>query len=62
MKTIAWIFVIWIAISLIYGTVKEGSSWLDPFKAEYKYQLRERPLITIIVTILVCVVLWLILF
>lgn len=62
MKTIAWILVIWIVGSLIYGTVNEGTSWLDPLKVEYKYQLKERPLITISVTILVCAILWLILF
>lgn len=62
MKIVAWILVIWIVVSLVYGTAKDGAGWLEPFKEEYKYQLRERPLITIIVTILIGLILWLILF
>ena len=38
MKIFLWILVIWVIISLIQGTIKEGSGWLAPFVAEYKYQ------------------------
>ena len=43
MKIFLWILVIWVIISLIQGTIKEGSGWLAPFVAEYKYQFKERP-------------------
>lgn len=57
MKIFLWILVIWVIISLIQGTIKEGSGWLAPFVAEYKYQFKERPLVVIVVTIVVVLLL-----
>lgn len=62
MKIVAWIIVIWVAISLIYGGVKEGADWIAPLKTEYKIQLRERPVVTIAITVVVLFVLFKILF
>lgn len=62
MKLIIWILVIWIVGSLVYGSIKEGTSWMDPFIAEYKMQFEKHPVATIVVTILVCLLLFKLLF
>ena len=62
LKIIIWILVIWVVISLVQGTIKEGTGWMAPFIAEYKIQLRERPVVTLAVTVIVLFILFKLLF
>lgn len=61
MKILAWIIVIWFGGSILYG-MSNDNSFLTPFIVEYKYQLKEKPLVTIIVTVVVIFVFYNILF
>lgn len=61
-KTIAWILVLWVAISFIYSYKKgERMDW-GPLKQLFENCYRDRPVITIIVIIAVIIVLYKILF
>lgn len=41
---------------------KRRADWVDPLKTEYKIQLRERPVVTLAVTVVVLFILFKILF
>ena len=62
MKVIAWILVIWIVGSIIYGIKNEGADSLMPIVHEYIYQLKNKPLITVVLTVIVVAILVVILF
>ena len=49
MNIIVWVLVIWIVLSLIQGSKKEGTSWMDP----YKRRMRDHPVITAILVIII---------
>ena len=49
LTTTLTISVIWIVLSLIQGSKKEGTSWMDP----YKRRMRDHPVITAILVIII---------
>lgn len=54
MKTILWVLVIWIVVSIIHGSIKQGTAWMDPFKR----RIKDHPLITVIIVILALMILF----
>lgn len=61
-KMLAWVVVIWIVVSIVMGIKREGADSIKVIVSEYFYQLEKNPLITIVLTLVVVLILFGILF
>lgn len=58
MKTIAWIIVIFVVFSLIYGAKTQKEMWERDIKGPFGKMMKDHPFITIIVILVILVILF----